>query len=448
MIINARNVHWLLIFITLSKLYAPSLTITTPGLVRLPNNITYTPTAGPDSIIQINASDVVLDIDDSYIETDGSVSNIAGIEIVAGNSNIIIKNGLIRNLTSFGIIVRQNCRNIQIQNVQCINCNSGGIQFDGLFGTIQECMVRGSTIYRCCTTGGGQGLSIIGVTNSIFDSCNIVNCGNAVTTFTGVAMVSCFDCTGVDIGVLSSSGVNHISYDIQSSTSCMMNSCLSRNNRGATTTFQGFNIGPGSSLNILKDCIAADNQATTLCTGYLLTGSAQQNELRRCSAESNTGTFVNGFELARGAASFNTNNSFFNCIAQNNRATTGDCTGFNVNGSDFGLMLQCVGSFNQALSGVCSGLQFTTGTAGNNWFVQECSFVRNFGSSAANSFGTRNAVAAGTATSSWFINNVAFNNGTTANNQMNAVPAGSRTSSNTSGINTGNAFTNYQGTPA
>lgn len=452
--------------------FAPNITITQPGTYSIGGSIAYDPGVTiNDAIIKISSNDVLLDLSSFKLSQSGATAGLKGITVDAGLDNITIQNGIIFGLTGTGIAINAGCRNITIrnmkvdtllaeaifvdQNSQILNlqdisifkCSPRSLFLGGSSGNmIQQATLDNILLYNCNFDGGGQGIGLDYVHDAIIKNSSVTNSGNLSTTFTAFAFRNCYSCNCFNDSVLSCSGSIHISYDVVSSTSCLFKNCISRNNKATVRSVLGFAISFGSSLNILQDCIVADNQATTTVICYRIRDDAQKNELHRCLASSNVGQFVFGYNLAKENATFNRDNSLFACTAMNNLATgfvNGDCIGFSIQGSDFGYMHSCVAAFNSAPQGSAVGLQFALGTGGSNWYIQDCKFVRNIGSADATSFGIRIQ----TGTTNWFINNIAFNNGVTANNQLNGLNAGATTNKTTSNTTTGSGWTNFQGIP-
>src|SRR6516164_8816620 len=82
---------------------ATDLIISQPGRYLLGDNITSTPSTPGDNIINITSSDVVLDFDGKFISQANATANISGIVINPNLNDIVIQNGVIRNVTGTGL---------------------------------------------------------------------------------------------------------------------------------------------------------------------------------------------------------------------------------------------------------------------------------------------------------------------------------------------------------
>lgn len=156
-------------------------TISTPGHYLLGNNLSIS----SGDAITINASDVVLDLDKRVI--DGSSGGTNGVTIASGNKNIIVGNGIIRSMSSNGILVQSDqctiihcdcnqnatgfsvssANNVVIDDCQAIANTSNGFSLSGCAHTI----VRNSTALNTGSTGSAFGFISAGGEYNIFDSC-------------------------------------------------------------------------------------------------------------------------------------------------------------------------------------------------------------------------------------------------------------------------------------
>lgn len=129
--IHLRTIAWLIPLVSV-PCYAPAFTITSPGYYKLGDDITFSP-GGADSIIAIQASNVTLDLGGRIIEQGNATAGVDGIALSAGLSNVIIRNGTIRNVTNRGIFVDSNgasSSQIVISDIVFDTCQSRGISFE------------------------------------------------------------------------------------------------------------------------------------------------------------------------------------------------------------------------------------------------------------------------------------------------------------------------------
>lgn len=448
---NMKQIIIFLMMIFMQSVQAVDFLISSTGIYNLGSNLYSSPSVANDTAIQITSSDVILDLGGLVVQQTGGSGGEIGISVSSGLKNVTIRNGTILAMTGTGIVVNQNCTNILIQNVQCIACQVRGIEFLGASGNqIVDSQIVGCEVLQCAsnTSVGDLGIILTQCTRTKVASCIINNSGNTTLGFNGMRFSSCNNCDVSGISVLTNRGPTITCFDIVATTSSSFSQCIGRNNPASAGVFRGFNLsGASTAGNIFSQCTIAENSATTGLIGIRLQANSQDNFLQDCIvlANSTSAGALSGFELSGGANTIN--NTLVHCFSQNNNAVGGDCYGFEANSSDFNQMLQCVGSFNTSTA-VAVGFNFTTGTGGSSWYIQNSAFNRNAGSSNANSFGIRVVTGANTA----FVNNVAFYNGTTvggalAGNQLNGVAAGSTSSVGSTTLNTNRGYTNIAMTP-
>lgn len=421
-------------------------TITSSGQYVLGNNVAYDPgLTSNDAIFYIAASDVILDLGNNIIAQSGSTAGLMGVEIASGISNISIKNGIISGVTGAAIYVNQGCSNLSINNLDLLSSGTRGIEFAGASGSNQivDSLIDSIKIFNCGTTVAGMGIlltqcSKVGVSNVI-----IADSGAASLPFVGLRLATCIDCDIDSLKIVTDTGTTITGIDVNNSTRCSFADCIVRN-CSATSAMVAYSLnGAANTYNVFQNCAAVQNAALgATFNGFYLQANSQANVFKECLVLANSGVSSNGVQLTGGGAN-NNNNSFLDCLIQNNISTTGDSVGYNINGSDYGLMKNCIASFNTSTGAIAVGLRFSSGTGGSNWYIQENQFVRNIGSSSANSYGVSRL----TGSTNWFSQNIAFNNGTTTSNQMNGVAGGSTINRNTNNVNANQGLTNVQAVP-
>lgn len=104
--------------------------ITKPGVYCLPKPTSFSPAFSGLSAITVSvpagsSSDVVIDLNGNTLSQDNIVSNISGI-FINGQTNVIIRNGTIRNFSQFGILT-QNSDQLIFENLNILgNGNVAG----------------------------------------------------------------------------------------------------------------------------------------------------------------------------------------------------------------------------------------------------------------------------------------------------------------------------------
>ncbi len=440
--------HYILIIFLLSNcslLYAPFQTISTPGNYLYGEDVTYSPGTTNDSIIQISTSNVIFDLGGRIFTQGNTTAGLNGISVDPNLTNIIIRNGYIQNITGTGIGIGQGCSRITIDNIVTFSCDLRAINIAGVSGTqVADSEIKNCSLLNCCRGATGDFvLNLLQCSKVKVSNCRINNSGLSSHTLSAVRIDNSLQCDFRDIDVLSNVGTGVMGFDIATSSTCLFEDCLVRNNTalGTGLTMTAFALnGAGNAFNVFRNCMAFENAGPSAdpsrSTGFHLTGNSFANLFIDCKALGNTAGSTDGFRLT-GPTNV-VNNSFIGCISQRNSATgaAGVASGFSVNnGVDFCSMLRCVGSFNTSTNDGAHGLVFQTGTGGSNWSIRECEFVRNIGVNTASSFGIRVVVG----TTNMFSKNTAFNNGTTQANQMSGVPVGTVFDRNTTNLNNSGA---------
>jgi hypothetical protein len=442
--------HFIVIIFALgiiSQLYAPSQQITVPGSYLYGEDVTYSPVATNDSIIQISTNNVTFDLGGRIFTQGNLIAGLNGIIVDPNLTNIIIRNGYIQNITGTGIGIGQGCSRITIDNIVTFSCDLRGMNLGGATGTpITDSEVKNCSLLSCCQGATGDfGLRLFQCSRVKVTNCNINNNGLSSHALSSVRVNTCLQCDFQGVNVLSNIGTAVVGFDIVTSSTCLFGNCLVRNNTalGAGLTMTAFAInGTGNAFNVFNNCMSFENAAPAAnpsqCFSFDLSNNSFANLFIACKAIGNTAAAVNGFNLTGPTNVIN--NSFIDCIAQRNNATGASAgsaaAGFAINNTaDFGMILRCVSSFNTSTNDSAYGLLFQGGTGGSNWSIRESEFVRNIGSGNATSFGIN--IIAGT--TNMFSKNTAFNNGTTQGNQMSGVPVSTVFNRNTTNLNNNGA---------
>lgn len=169
-------------------------TISLPGTYRLGNDINGT--------VTINASNVEFNLDNHKISTIGT-----GIQIDSGNSDIIVKNGIIEGDTLFPGVMTMSFTTTAVENIQFPNAIGHGVFIDtcthitiaDIDFILNDCPILAET--STCIIVNNCTFRNFGVTGIIFDAVNqtlIQNC-------------KFFNTEGAStIGIFAQFGENHI----------------------------------------------------------------------------------------------------------------------------------------------------------------------------------------------------------------------------------------------
>lgn len=420
-----------LIWITAYSIQCTDYSITQTGIYVLGDNLASTP-LGAGNIVNITSSDVVLDLNNEVIFQTNAVASVDAIVVNAGLTNVTIKNGTIRQVTGQGIVINSSCSNIRLQNVTLENCGLRGINFAGAAAPNQiiDSFIDGCTVRNCANGAAGdfglwlQQVSKTKITNCVFDG---IGSGSTVAG-TVVVAIEADNCASLNFDTIQIAGcISPVVTGVRlnPASNCAFTNCLFMQSSGNTATgVFGFRLSGASVANVFQNCTVLNN--TNVSVGFNPDNSTAANNLfLGCNVLGNTGTtlpFI-GFSLQA-------TGMLLDCNSAANSTTSGTCFGYQLNAANNGLLLRCVGNNNTSTATVAVGLNIIGASA--TWVINLCQFSNNLGNVAANSFGVR--IVSGV--TNLFTQNVAFNNRTTAANQLNGVPAGSQTAANSTTLAT------------
>lgn len=299
-------------------------TITASGSYRVVEDLTTTSTC-----ITINADDVLLDI--CGFELSGATYR--AIEVVSSHQNIIIKNGVLRNLGS-GIHVQNDCSLVHIEDMLFESIVQNAIHFAGSSGNeIKNSRVLRS-IMRDCDGFGSLILACIYaqyVINLEIDTMTVTECGATSNYAIGLYGTNLRSCVLKNVEVsnntVASGGAYTVAF-IQDSVGCIVESCRVSNNASG-------------------QCLGVVFYDTECCRVSNL------NVINNQSIGNTYGIFVNAVTAPRG-------HIFENIIVSHNTASD-DSIGILINGAilkiEDVLVRNCVIEENTVTSGFYHGIQ-------------------------------------------------------------------------------------------
>ncbi len=409
--------------------------ISQPGTHRAGSDIIGNPEVNNEYIIEITASNVILDLNNNTVSQsiNNIQSGITGIYINSNLNNITIKNGLIRNINGNAIVVGAGCKEIRIESIEIQVCD--GIEFNGtLAAPIIQSRIKNCEINDSKKSAQGEVILLSNCTDLRVEQCNLSNNGNAGYDIIGIKCINPSTCHFDRIKIINNTGSIFTGIVLDSPDRCTFNHCTINNNSatGINNDFKGIDIfGVGNNQNYFDRCLVLENSSVGLAIGFSVADNSENNTFIRCTAIGQIGNAAIGFSLF-GTGLNNQHNFFIQCLANHNKASgSGNfAEGFLINGAHSGTLSQCRASNNSSVSDRAIGLSFRNG-GGSFWNIEKCVFARNTGSSDANSFGVYRLVGTG----NMFTKNIAFNNGFLRFNQLRGVPRASVSSANSSNLN-------------
>lgn len=428
---------------------APALTITEPGVYALGSDVTFSPGV-TDTIISIESSDVVFDLDGHAIIQTDATAGVDGIRIAPGLERITIRNGSIRNTTGRGIFIDTTTQveKIAINDLLFDTCQSSGITISGT-STLSDCTIERCVFSNCILTSSGDSvLTIQGSRMKIRDILITTEngAGNAVGVAKNVIALSSLSSSlleNIRVSNFSTQTANLIVWSISGATTenIFKNIAIDRCQSPATLTI--FSAGAGFANNIIISCTAQNCSSGTNTVFVSANSLTSPNLLISCACltmSTTSGPIVGFFFNAssnqtlidcivqrissnnNGCTPYQciacTNIQFIRCYSFNNTATGASTqqNSFTINSTSTGCILRdCIAGNNSATgtSAISRGFFFDNSTecvADNN------AAYRNTATATAIGF-TRGA------TTNAFIRNIALRNGTTTGNQFSGFGA-------------------------
>ena len=341
-----------ILFCTIHRCFAPALTITAPGLYELGDNITFSPSVA-DSIISIQTSDVTLDLGGRILDQINTTTGVDGISVASGLSNIIIRNGSIRNVTNRGIFVDTSTANtarLTISDLVFTNCQNRGISFEGGFNA-ENCIIDHCQFINCTLSATGDfviNLASGTTQNSRISDIFIGNEGTPAIPGGARALIRtgglARSCVFQDILAeeINASAVNVTGFLAagQFITNLVENVRFSSLNTGAANTYIGFSLQSITATNSFINCNSSRCSAGT-ASHFSLTGVPSNNLFTSCIAQGvSSSNQFDGFNLGT-----STNSLLFNCtVAVCASGGTGPLNGFTLGTTATGgnLFLNCI----------------------------------------------------------------------------------------------------------
>ena len=426
--VNKNKINYIIIFSMLTlfeQLQGVGLTITKPGLYTLGDDLTIPPVAA-DSIILIASSDVTLDLGGRIISQSSITGGGNGISIQTGLTNITIKNGTIRNITSNGIAVASGCKRITIENIVFQDFSASPIS---LSSSCIDTVISNCTFRTQAFTSSASSIITIGSTcsNLFVDGCSFKNLNVTVSlNVIDCSVASTQNLVFTNLEFTTISGVNTNLFNLANSNAIYISNIVieAANSTGAMnvinastvsgltvddvtilkssggTTFSALNLSSVNGANV-SNIVGASNTATTNFTfanmvnsnsinfsglretnstaggvfsGVVLSNSSK-NTFKNCVFNGNTGedTFL-GWDII----SSSSYNYLTDCqLVQNTSVNT--CRGFTVAGSasSFNTFDNCVATGLKSTAVNTVGFQAQSTTAGTQCHMRYCLAYNN-----------------------------------------------------------------------
>lgn len=285
-----------------------SANITTAGEYFLSSDYIFDPSSQTTSAFVIDADNVTFNLNGNLIIQTNQVPNVDAIVINPNRSNVVIKNGTIKNFSGSGIRVKDGTSSVTIAHTAITNCSASGIFLDG---NTSGTGIKNSLIYNCiissCTGASNNpayGLRIVNGKTITIEDTLIVGC-DAASTSSGYGIriessngVECNRCKSVlNGGFKESAGFNLLLSDDCSFKECVATQNVGRDSSSSATT-SGFLLDQCNKTLILKSQSIANNSLSSGVIGFCAR-SGSRNIFEDCFSQVNTGSsYAAGFELS------------------------------------------------------------------------------------------------------------------------------------------------------
>lgn len=292
--------------------------ITTAGVFVLSGDLVYTAPGAGDIIIDIQADNVTLDLNQKKITSAKASTNLTAVNVASGVQNVVIRNGKIQNIEGTGIIVNSSCQNIRIENVFLESCDYGGISISSSnnvvissVNSVNNTNPTGATVYGISLTSSG---------NVTVDNCKLDNNGTSGVIGLGIDATSCENCEIRNCDLSANVGTSAYGARLTSCTGMTVYNCTAKNNQATTGTAAGFYLN-ATTDSFVGECLAQYNRATSAggnAYGLYSTGGTS-NAFNRCVGSGQNAT--TGIAFGGGLDSSETLSTISNSKFYGNRVT-------------------------------------------------------------------------------------------------------------------------------
>jgi WD40 repeat protein len=284
----------LLIFITVASLtfnvHAPFTTITQTGDYDISGDISYSPVATNDTIIQISASNVRLNLGGHVISQGNLTAGLNGISVNPNLTDITIQNGFIQNLTGTGVGIGQGCKRITIDGITTFSCDNRGINVSGVISApIQNSVIKNCTLNGCCQGAAGDNvLTLSHCVNLQVKDCSLnqngifLNPNGNQNTLDVAKLMTCTQCDlfNLDANDNLATSTIHV-FSLSDAWQCIIKNCTTHNTGSAQDAFGAEIDGMNNILqqNIILNTYSTASTSSNTVAGISLEDTASGNQL-------------------------------------------------------------------------------------------------------------------------------------------------------------------------
>ncbi len=279
----------LLIFLIVSyatpHLYAPYMTITQTGDYDISGDANYTPVGTNDTIVQISASNVSLNLGGHTLTQSNLVAGLTGITVSPNLTNVSIKNGYIQNITGTGIGIGQGCARITIDNIATISCDNRAINISGL----PNSLIRNSVVKNCAFLNNCQGAAADNVitlshcVNVQIKDCTFTQNSTSPNTLDVAELATCTRCEIIGCEALDTiATLTAHCFNLNNAHQCIIKGNIINSVRSVQSDSYGIEIDGLFNLvesNLIENIFSSATTSSNTVAGISLKSTASGNQI-------------------------------------------------------------------------------------------------------------------------------------------------------------------------
>lgn len=316
--------------------------ISTPGSYAFGSDVIYTGTISNQPIIDITCDHVTIDLSGHLVNQDpaSSATNLIGILIRPGLSDIIIKNGVVGPLNGTGAIISAGCSDINFSSVIFNDCVTGGV---AALGTPTE-PINGITLSKssCLTADASSNSSVAGFyaqnTQNIFaEDCYFSRNNGGNGPGYGVYCMQCSTLDFAECRMSNNRGSSAAGVYFSNVTDARFDKCTLLRNGTSSSNNDSFGYGilieNSNSIMMLNSTLAASYSINGIAANVMSRTSSNIGFLNCMSIAATGNSLAAGFSISDGSAC-----AIINSIAQGTRAISGAAYGIQYNNISAGYL--------------------------------------------------------------------------------------------------------------
>ncbi len=395
--------------------------INSPGLFSLAGSMEFALTSSGQACVVVNSDNVMIEMNGFSINQVAGFEqpDVVGIQINPGINNITINNGVITDMTSYGIQIQAPNDSIYLTNLVINAVENAGVIADGnASDPITNLFLDNVTSESIMNFSGdpAYGILLKNVDSATITNESLVH--NIQTSSGNCVGIQLENCNAIIINDLVANdnvggGLLTAGIYLLNSKDCIIQNSFSLNNSNTSSNPNSLMVGFGfdSSNNIACDsCISVDNAGTFSTCGFY-TNNGNGIQYISCQGNGNNSSALDGLGFS---ASNGLLIELHTCIAKGNGGAN---NGYGVffNSLDFSAIENCDIRGNTGLTNTSFGIDLNNTTTSN---ITNNTIGYNVGGPIT--FGLFDN--AGAATTNNIVSNIAIKNGTNYSPGATVIP--------------------------